>query len=62
MNTDTLVRRYKEVYKRKTGKDLSDEEALDQAMKLVTLVEAVYISPFPTGSNGSKSIFDAGTA
>ncbi len=44
MTTEELVRRYKEVYKSKTGKDVSDEDALDQAMKLVTLVEAVYKS------------------
>ena len=42
MTTDELIQRYKKLYKRKTGKELTDDEALDQAVKLVTLVEAIY--------------------
>ena len=41
MNRDELIRRYKEIYKKKTGKDLSDDEAADQAEKLITLVGAI---------------------
>jgi hypothetical protein len=41
MTNEELVKRYKAVYKEKTGLELSDEEAFDQAMKLVTLVGAL---------------------
>jgi len=37
---------YKRIYKEKTGEDLSDQEALEQATKLITLVKAVY-RPIP---------------
>ena len=40
------VERYKEIYKRKTGREISDLEALEQFDKLTTLVEAVY-KPIP---------------
>jgi hypothetical protein len=42
MTTEKLVQSYKELYRKKFDKDLSDEEALDQAMKLITLVKAIY--------------------
>lgn len=41
MNRDELVKRYKEIYKTKTGKDLPDDEAFEQAEKLITLVGAI---------------------
>lgn len=40
------VERYKEIYKRKTGKEISDLEALEGFEKLTALVEAVY-KPIP---------------
>jgi hypothetical protein len=46
MTNEELTKKYKELYKKKTGKDLSDAEAFEQAMKLVTLVNAVY-QPIP---------------
>jgi len=42
MNNDELVRRYQNLYRQKTGKDLPEDEALSQALKLVTLVGAIY--------------------
>lgn len=33
---------YKKIYKSETGEDLSDQEALDQASKLLRLMEIVY--------------------
>ncbi len=41
MTNDELVKKYKAVYKQKTGQELRDEEAFEQAMKLVTLVKAI---------------------
>jgi hypothetical protein len=41
MTNDELVKRYKAVYKQKTGQELTDEEAFEQAIKLVTLVKAI---------------------
>jgi len=34
--------KFKEIYKKKTGKDISDQDALESAIKLITLVKAVY--------------------
>lgn len=45
MTNEELVRRYRELYKKKTGEELSEEEAFDQAMKLVTLVEVLLSDP-----------------
>ena len=42
MTNEDLVKKYKAIYKKKTGEDLSDEEAFSQAISLVTLVNAVY--------------------
>jgi len=42
MISEKHLKEYKEIYKKKTGKDLSDQEALEQAIKLITLVKAVY--------------------
>jgi len=41
MTNEELIKRYKAVHKEKTGLELSDEEAFDQAMKLITLVKAI---------------------
>jgi hypothetical protein len=46
MTNDELAAKYKAIYKQKTGNDLSDDEALDQALKLVALVGAIY-DPLP---------------
>ena len=40
------IQRFKELNKAKTGKDLSDEEALDLFEKLVVLVDTIY-KPIP---------------
>lgn len=42
MISEKYLERYKKLYRDKTGKDISDQEALEQATKLVTLVKAVY--------------------
>jgi rubrerythrin len=34
--------KFKELYKKKTGKDISDQDALESATKLINLVKAVY--------------------
>ncbi len=46
MTTEELTKRYKEIYKKKTGKELTDEEALEQALQMVHLVKTVY-QPVP---------------
>jgi hypothetical protein len=40
------INRFKSLYRKKTGKDLSDDEAVDLFEKLVVLVDAVY-KPVP---------------
>lgn len=42
MISEKMLEKYKEIYKRKFGKDISDQDALEQATKLVRLVEIVY--------------------
>lgn len=42
MTSKELVSKYRKIYKGKTGLDISEQDAYDQAMKLVTLVDAVY--------------------
>ncbi len=42
MLNENLIESYKHIYKQRTGKELNDEEAFSQMMKLVTLVKAVY--------------------
>lgn len=42
MITDKMLKEYKAIYRKKFGKDISDQEALEQATKLITLVKAVY--------------------
>ncbi|RJQ35799.1 hypothetical protein C4568_00210 [Candidatus Parcubacteria bacterium] len=42
MISQKYLDRYKEIYRKKHGKDLSDQEALEQATKLITLVKVIY--------------------
>ncbi len=42
MTREELVEKYKAIYKEKTSKDLPDDEAWNQALKLVQLVDAVH--------------------
>lgn len=46
MNKQKYVERFREIYKRDTGKEISDLEALGHFEKLITLVRAVY-RPLP---------------
>ncbi len=41
-NKSKYIQKFKEIYQKKTGKVISDEEVLDYLEKLATLVEAVY--------------------
>lgn len=54
---DKYVQRLKELYKKKTGKDISDAEALEHFEKLVTLVRAVY-KPIPISQESENSKLD----
>ena len=36
------IEKYKEVHKRKTGKDISNGEAYEQASNLIQVLEAIY--------------------
>lgn len=42
MIEEKYLKEYKRIYKQKTGKDISDQEALRQFTKLTTLVKNVY--------------------
>ncbi|MDP3792206.1 MAG: hypothetical protein Q8Q89_00555 [bacterium] len=42
MISKEALEEYKKIYKNQFGIDISDEEALDQAIKLLTLVDRVY--------------------
>lgn len=42
MVSDNALAEYKAIYKKQFGEDLSDQEALEQATKLLTLMKAVY--------------------
>ena len=46
MTTDELVKKYKRLHEEKTGVEISDEDVLEQALKLVHLVDIVY-KPIP---------------
>lgn len=41
-----VIREYKKIYKKKTGKELSNQEAFDQATNLLMVFDAVY-KPIP---------------
>ena len=40
--TEKDVAKFKELYKKETGKDISDEEALECATSLVEMIKLVY--------------------
>lgn len=42
VNKDKYVQRFKELYERKTGKKISDLEALEYFEKLVVLTQTIY--------------------
>jgi hypothetical protein len=42
MISDKALQEYKEIYKKKFGEDLDDKTAMEQATKLITLVDAIY--------------------
>lgn len=42
MISQEALEKYKEIYKKEFGKDISDQEALDQAVSLLTLMDIVY--------------------
>lgn len=48
--SDKMLKEYKALYKKKFGEDLSDQDALEQATKLITLVDIVY-RPIPKEDN-----------
>jgi hypothetical protein len=42
MLTDEQIRKYQDIYKKRFGKEISKEEALEQGIKLVRLMEIIY--------------------
>jgi hypothetical protein len=42
MISDKALKEYKEIYKKKFGKEIDDATAMEQATKLLALVNAVY--------------------
>lgn len=42
MLTDEQIEKYRELYKKHFGKEISKAEALEQGTKLINLIEAVY--------------------
>ena len=46
MVEEKWVEKFKEIYKQKTGQELTDQEALDCLNKLITLTRAIY-RPIP---------------
>ena len=42
MISEKALQEFKPIYKKKTGNDISDQDALESATKLLTLVNAVY--------------------
>ncbi len=40
--TDVQVEKFRELYRRKYGKEISKERAIEQAMKLLTLLHHIY--------------------
>lgn len=54
MEKGNYIQKFKELYKEKEGKNLSDQEALDYLEKLATLVEVIY-KPL------SRKFFDDGS-
>lgn len=42
MISQEMLEKYKTLYRKNFGKDISDQEALEQATKLITLVSLIY--------------------
>lgn len=42
MITNEQLEKYKQIYKKQHGKDISDQEAMEQATKLLRLLQLVY--------------------
>jgi len=42
MISEEMLKKYKAIYRKKFGRNISDQEALEQATKLLTLVKAIY--------------------
>ena len=42
MISKEALEKYKKIYKKKFGQDISDKEALEQATSLLTLTNAIY--------------------
>lgn len=42
MISQEALKEYKEIYKKEFGKDISDAEALEQATRLLRLIEIIY--------------------
>ena len=42
MLTDKQIADYQQIYKKKFGKDISKKDALEQGIKLITLIKAIY--------------------
>lgn len=42
MSGQLIIGRFKKIYKKRFGEDLSDQAALEKATKLLNLVKAVY--------------------
>ena len=40
--TKETIEEFKKIYKSKTGQEISDQDALESATKLITLVKAIY--------------------
>ena len=53
MISKEAVGKYKRLYKEKFGKDLSDQEALEQATKLINLFRVIY-RPIPKSGRNNE--------
>lgn len=52
--TKEALEEYKKIYKKQTGEDLSDQEALESATKLLNLIQLVY-KPVPENYSSLNS-------
>ncbi|MCK5475456.1 MAG: hypothetical protein KAI71_02650 [Candidatus Pacebacteria bacterium] len=42
MISEEQLKKYKDIYRKKFGKEISDQEALEQGTKLISLMEIIY--------------------
>lgn len=42
MLTDKEITKYQKIYKKRFGKEISKKDALEQGMKLITLIKTIY--------------------